>query len=83
MGRYVMDVFWRKPGPLDSRQLGAKDDPAAIMEADKIFAGLSADPGIIGYRVRNPAPGSDRIFHERSKEILPNATPSARREVSR
>ena len=27
------------------------------MEADKIFAGLSADPGIIGYRVRNPAPG--------------------------
>ena len=49
----------------------------------RFFAALSADPGIIGYRVRNPAPGSDRIFHERSKEMLPNATRSTRREVSR
>ena len=56
MGRYVMDVFWRKPGPLDSRQLGAKDDPAAIMEADKIFCRFERRPR--HHRLSRPQPGS-------------------------
>jgi hypothetical protein len=68
MARYVVDLFRGRSGPLDSRPLDAQNDAEAIAEADAVFSTLADDPRITGYRLRNPAPGSDRIFHEGSKK---------------
>ena len=63
-----MDLFRGRSGPLDSRLLGAQNDAEAIAEADAVFSNLVDDPRITGYRLRNPAPGSDRIFYQGSKK---------------
>lgn len=67
MARYVMDLLRGSAEPLDSRQLDAQNDGEAIAEADAVFSTLADDLRITSYRLRNPAPGSDRIFHESSK----------------
>src|SRR5205823_1900076 len=61
MSRYVIDLFRGSAESPDTRRLGAKNDADAIAEADAVFATLAADPRITSYRLRNPAPGSDRI----------------------
>jgi hypothetical protein len=68
MARYVMDVLWRKPGPLDSRELAVETDADALREAATVFASLKDDPSVVGYRLRNPTQRSDRIFYEHFRD---------------
>jgi hypothetical protein len=79
MARYVMDLFRGRSGPLDSRPLVAQSDAEALIEASAIFSALADNPRITGYRLRNPASGSDRIFYEgpTGRAVLP-CSPKAR-----
>jgi hypothetical protein len=71
MARYVMDLFRGRSDPLDSRPLDAQNDAEAIAEAEGVFSALADGSQITGYRLRNPARGSDRIFHEGPKKGAP------------
>ena len=68
MARYVMAILWRRPGPLDSRELGVESDADALREAAAVFASLKDNPSVVGYRLRNPAQKSDRIFYEHFRD---------------
>lgn len=68
MARYVMDILWRRPGPLDSRELAAENDADALREAAAVFASLKDKPSVVGYRLRNPTQKSDRIFYEHVRD---------------
>jgi hypothetical protein len=67
VAHYVVDLF-RSERPLLSRSFEASTDAEAIAQAEAAFSvDVAEDRRINRYRLRNPMPGSDRIFHEGSR----------------
>lgn len=65
--RYVMDLFGGNR-LLVSRAFDGSDDAEAVAKAKTIFLGDAIGrPEITSYRLRNPVPGADRIFHRGHK----------------
>ena len=63
MPRYVMDLFGGNR-LLVSQAFDGSDDAEAVVKAKIMFFGDAVSrPEITGYRLRNPVPGADRIFH--------------------
>jgi hypothetical protein len=61
--RYVMDLFGGNR-LLVSQAFDGSDDAEAVAKAKAMFFGDAVSrPEITGYRLRNPVPGADRIFH--------------------
>ena len=85
--RYVMDLFGGNR-LLVSQAFDGSDDAEAVAKANVMFFGDAVSrPEITGYRLRNPFPGGDRIFHREDKrdyaEVKANGeiTPSIAREA--
>ncbi len=71
MPRYVMDLFGGNR-LLVSQAFDGSDDAEAVAKARAIFFGDAVNrPEITGYRLRNPFPGGDRIFHREDKRDYP------------
>ena len=69
--RYVMDLFGGNR-LLVSQAFDGSDDAEAVAKARAIFFGDAVNrPEITGYRLRNPFPGGDRIFHREDKRDYP------------
>jgi len=65
--RYVMDLFGGNR-LLVSQAFDGSDDAEAVAKAKVMFFGDAVSrPEITGYRLRNPFPGGDRIFHREDK----------------
>ena len=65
--RYVMDLFGGNR-LLVTRAFDASDDAEAVANAKAMFFGDAVGrPEITSYRLRNPFPGADRIFHRGHK----------------
>jgi len=65
--RYVMDLFGGNR-LLVTRAFDASDDAEAVANAKAMFFGdAGGRPEITSYRLRNPFPGADRIFHRGHK----------------
>ena len=65
--RYVMDLFGGNR-LLGSRTFDGSDDAEAVAKAKVMFFGDAVGrPEITSYRLRNPFPGADRIFHRGHK----------------
>ena len=71
--RYVMDLL-QGHRLLLGRQFDAPNDAEAIAQATAVFpVDVTGDRRITGYRLRNPFPGADRIFHQADRPKLINA----------
>lgn len=69
--RYVMDLFGGNR-LLVSQAFDGSDDAEAVAKARAMFSGDAVSrPEITGYRLRNPVPGGDRIFHREDKRDYP------------
>jgi hypothetical protein len=65
--RYVIDLFGGNR-LLVTRAFDASDDAEAVANAKAMFFGDAVGrPEITSYRLRNPFPGADRIFHRGHK----------------
>ena len=83
MPRYVMDLL-QGNRLLLGRQFDAPDDVDAIAQATAVFpVDVTGDPRITGYRLRNPVPGADRIFHRADRPKLINARESDERVLNK
>ncbi len=88
MPRYVMDLF-RGERVLVGRTFDAPDDVEAVVQANAVFlVNTAEDQRITAYRLRNPVPGSDWIFHseyigsERRSRMEPSAITVLNRRFS-
>lgn len=86
--RYVMDLF-RGERVLVGRTFDAPDDVEAVVQANAVFlVNTAEDQRITAYRLRNPVPGSDWIFHseyigsERRSRMEPSAITVLNRRFS-
>ena len=74
MPRYVMDVFGGNR-LLVSRAFDGSDDADAVAKANAMFfSDAASGPEITDYRLRNPVPGADRIFHREYNDNPTRAT---------
>jgi hypothetical protein len=73
--RYVMDLFGGNR-LLVSQAFDVLDDAEAVAKARALFFGDAVSrPEITGYRLRNPVPGGDRIFHREDKRDYAEVSP--------
>ena len=73
--RYVMDLFGGNR-LLVSQAFDGSDDAEAVAKARTMFFGDAVSrPEITGYRLRNPVPGGDRIFHREDKRDYAEVSP--------